>query len=85
MSQNALLVCLSVVAFVAVNVLEHFGLVPLGTANVVYGVIGGALGVSGAAAVTNGAPVTFKPTPTVMSQGSATPTKSPVNDLGSQG
>lgn len=72
MSQNSLLLIVAVVGFVVTSVLEHFGLVPSGTATFIYGALSGALGVSGAVSVTKGAAVTLKPaSSSVASQGSS--------------
>lgn len=87
MSQNALLILVCLAGYLGTAVLQHFGLLGNVDPNFIYGALSAALGVTGAVKVTQGAPVTVKPSSSlsVASQGSSTPTNSPVNDLGSQG
>lgn len=83
MSQNALLILVCLAGYLGTAVLQHFGLLNGVDPNFIYGALTSALGVTGAVKVTQGAAVTVKPASasSVASQGTSTPSQSPVNDI----
>lgn len=86
MSQNSLLIIIAVIGYVGTTILEHFNLLPAGTATFIYGALTGALGISGAVTVTKGQPVSIKPTPTTTPTAPVVPGgNQAVNDPGIQG
>lgn len=86
MSQNSLLLIICLLGYVGTAVLEHLNLLPAGASNFIYGALTSALGVTGAVAVTKGAPVTLRPTPTTTPTTPIVPGgNQAVNDPGIQG
>ena len=84
MTQTMLVNILSAVAFVGSLVLEHFGLVPVGTEKEVLLVVAGLVAGTGSATVTKGASVVASKSSAVASQGTSQ-APAPINDPGVQG